>query len=107
MPQSDSTHSLSMNPKRKKPNTDGYLLGAFLPLAFYPFAFLILPGSSMGSFIPVFTLMVPAVIGMTCCVQGFRKSSNGWMQTACLLLGFLYMIPFLLLSMILSGPLQN
>jgi hypothetical protein len=96
-----------MNKTGKKTKTDWYLLGAILPLSIFPFAILILPGSRMGSFIPIFMLIVPSVIGIASCVQGFRRSSSGMTQTAFLVFGMLYLIPFLILSFLLSGPLQD
>ena len=95
-----------MSKKRKK-KTDWYLLGAVLPFAFFPIAIFILQNGRIGSFLPVFALIVPSVIGLTCCVQGFRKSSDGWLQTVSLLFGILYIFPLLLLAFILSGPLQD
>ena len=96
-----------MSKKRKSQKTNWYILGAVLPIAFYPVVIFFLNSSQVGSFAPVMALIVMTVVGMTCCVQGFRKSSNGWIQMVSIVLGILYLLPLWALGCILSGPLQN
>ena len=96
-----------MSKKSKHTKTNWYLVGAVLPIAFFPVAIFILQNSRIGSLVPVIALIVLSVIGMTCCVQGFRKSSNGWIQMISIMFGLFYLLPLWFLGFILSGPLQK
>ncbi|MES2477075.1 MAG: hypothetical protein V4640_14920 [Verrucomicrobiota bacterium] len=97
----------SMSKKRKILEINGYVVGAILPIGFFPLVVFILQQSQIGSFFPVVALLVISVVGLACCVQGFRKSPNGWVQTVSLLLGILYLLPIWVLGFILSGPFQK
>lgn len=96
-----------MSKKRKHPKTNWYVVGAVLPIAFLPVVIFIPQNSRLGSFVPVIALIVLSVIGMTCCVQGFRKSSNAWIQMVSILFGLFYLFPLWVLGFILSGPMQK
>ncbi len=84
-----------------------YALGAVFPLPFLIFAFAILPGSKVGELLPIFLLVAPSVIGGACCVQSFRKSSNGVVRALAVLLACGYVVPMLMVWSLLVGPSQD
>ena len=74
-----------------------YVLGAIFPFVFLIIAIATID-RSMGSLIFLFALIVPSVIGGACCVQSFRKSSNGWIKILALLLACVYMVALSLVN---------